>query len=321
MNADVTARIESLLAPGIEDGSFPGAQVYASVRGEVVADVAMGEARLGAPMAADTIVSWQCTTKPVTAVAVCQLWERGRLDLDAPVVQYRPEFGRHGKERVTLRHLLTHTVAFNNDPPISLIAGPDWDRVHDLVCDATVVEGREPGAEFRYSTWACFATLGLVVSAVDGRPFSSYVREEVFEPLGMHDCWIGVDPAMTEKVADRMAFVYDTTGPQPEVPLFLGMYQAKQLDSCSPATGGVGPMRQLGRFWEVLLASQASATGNLLRADTIEAMRRRSVGHCGLGLMVAAGYFGRWCERSVTTACVRRSPSPTPRAAWSWRAW
>src|SRR4051795_12351411 len=108
----ISAAVAGQLRRGIAGGSFPGAQFYASVAGEVVADVAVGEARLGTPMTTDTVVAWQCNTKPVTAVAACQLWERGHVDIDAPVVTYVPEFAKNGKSGVTLRHLLTHTAGF-----------------------------------------------------------------------------------------------------------------------------------------------------------------------------------------------------------------
>jgi CubicO group peptidase (beta-lactamase class C family) len=290
-----TAAIEHLMRRGVADGGFPGAQVYASVGGDVVADVAVGEARLGVPMTARTIVSWQCNTKPVTAVAACQLWERGALDLDAPVVRYMPEFGRHGKEAVTVRHLLTHTAGFAYDPPIATVGRLGWDQVQALVRAATLQDGWVPGAEFRYSAWYGYAALGVLVSRIDGRSFSRYVREEIFEPLGMRDCWVGVDAEHVDSVASSMAFVYDTSGPRPEVPPVGGLFQAKHLDTCSPASGGVGPVRQLGLLWEALRQILRGGRNGILRQGTVQAMVRQGLGHYGLGVMVAPGYFGDWC--------------------------
>ena len=220
MNAEGAAAVAvaHLLREGVADGGFPGAQLYASVGGVVVTDVAVGEARLGVPMTTDTIVSWQCNTKPVTAVAACQLWERGILDIDAPVVRYMPEFGTHGKQEVTVRHLLTHTAGFANDPPIATVGPLGGDRVRALVCEALLQDGWRPGAAFQYSAWYGYAALGVLVSHVDGRPFSRYARDEIFEPLGMDDCWVGVDTDAVDEVSARMAFVYDTSGPRPEVP-------------------------------------------------------------------------------------------------------
>ncbi|MCU1450739.1 MAG: pbpE 2 [Acidimicrobiales bacterium] len=295
MNAGTAAHIEALLRPGMDDGSFLGAQVYASVRGHVVADLAVGEARPGMPMTTDTVVSWQCNTKPVTAVAACQLHERGLLDLDAPVADYVPELGRHGKHAITVRQLLTHSAGFAKDPPLSIVGPMTWERVAEVAADGELLDGWEPGTAFRYSTWYGYATVGVVVSRIDGRTLSTYVREEIFESLGMDDCWVGVDPGAVDSVATRMAFLYDTSGPEPRVPPIGGVFQARYLDTCSPGNGGIGPVRQLGRLWESLLESFVGGDGKLLRAETVRAMTRQGVGPYGLGVLVAPGYFGAWC--------------------------
>src|ERR671930_293297 len=102
------------LEHGRATGWHVGAQLYASVGGEVVADAALGLARSApeVPMRTDTLMLWMSATKPVAAVAVAQLWERGLLDLDDPVAKHLPPFAARGKEPVTIRHLLTHTGGF-----------------------------------------------------------------------------------------------------------------------------------------------------------------------------------------------------------------
>ena len=296
MSAEQTVgAVEELLTRGIADGAYPGAQFFASVRGEVVADIAVGEARLGTAMTPDTIVSWQCNTKPVTATAVCQLWERGLVDLDVPVVTYVPEFGTRGKQDVTMRHLLTHTAGFSFDPPGSTMRPVAWDEVERLVCDAALMDDWTPGDAFRYSAWLGYAALGMVVNRVDGRPFSQYVRDEVFEPLGMRDCWLGVDAPGIDDVASRMASLYDMSGPQPVVFPGGGMYQSRHLAACYPATGGVGPVRELARLWESLRRTVGGGKGGAVQPRTAQAMVRQGVGPYGLGVLVAPGYFGDWC--------------------------
>jgi CubicO group peptidase (beta-lactamase class C family) len=296
MSQEQTASaVEELLARGIADGGYPGAQFYASVKGDVVADIAVGEARLGTPMTTETVVSWQCNTKPVTATAVCRLWERGLVDLDAPVVTYVPEFGARGKQDVTVRHLLSHTAGFSFDPPGVTMRPVSWGEVERLVCDASLMDGWTPGTTFRYSPWLGYAALGVMVSRIDGRPFSQYVRDEVFEPLGMRNCWLGVEPTGIEDVAAQMASLYDTSGEKPVVLAGGGMYQSRHLAACYPATGGVGPVRQLARLWESLRTAVAGSKEGAVQAGTAQAMVRQGVGHYGLGVMVSPGYFGDWC--------------------------
>ena len=97
---------------GRRAGLHRGGQFYVSRQGEVVADLALGEARPGKPMKPDTPILWLSSSKPFAAVAIAQLWERGLLDLDDPIARHVPEFAQRGKERITLRHALTHTGGF-----------------------------------------------------------------------------------------------------------------------------------------------------------------------------------------------------------------
>lgn len=75
-----------------ELGWHTGAQLFVSLRGEVLADIAIGESRPGVPMTPLTLVEWGSATKPVTCGAALLLWQRGLFDLDDPVCQYLPEF-------------------------------------------------------------------------------------------------------------------------------------------------------------------------------------------------------------------------------------
>ena len=94
----------AVLERGIDEGLHPGAQLYVSRRGEPVAELALGEARPGVAMRPDTLVLWLSSTKPVAAVAIGQLWERGLLRLDDPIALHEPEFAQGGKDGITIRH-------------------------------------------------------------------------------------------------------------------------------------------------------------------------------------------------------------------------
>jgi CubicO group peptidase (beta-lactamase class C family) len=294
----VATAIEHLLGQGIRDGSFPGAQLYASVGGQVVADVAIGEARLGTPMTTETLVAWGCNTKAVTAAAAWQLVERGLIDIDSPVATYVPGYDRFGKQDITPRHLLNHTAGFAYDPPFSVLGPLPFERVVELVHDASVMTGWPVGEDFRYSTFYGYASLAVLVSNIDGRPFNRYVRDEIFTPLGMDDCWIGVDADAVDSVSRRTAFLYNTAGPQPELPPFGGLVEGKELGSCSPSTGGIGPIRQLARFWESTRASFIGSSSGLLRPETVRTMVGERRDPYGLGPLTIYGYFGDWCPRA-----------------------
>src|SRR5262249_3820760 len=98
------------LEEGMDEGLHLGAQLHVALRGETVADAALGENRPGEPLTPDHLMLWLSSTKPGAAVAIAQLWERGLLELDDPVARHLPEFAAEGKEGITLRPLLTHTA-------------------------------------------------------------------------------------------------------------------------------------------------------------------------------------------------------------------
>ena len=102
----------ALLEQGRQSVLHPGAQLYVSLRNEVVADFTLGESRPGVAMQPDTLALWLSSGKPLTVIAIAQLVDGGRLTFDAPVSRHLPEFAQGGKESITLRHLLTHTAGF-----------------------------------------------------------------------------------------------------------------------------------------------------------------------------------------------------------------
>src|SRR3954469_22158686 len=99
-------RTLDILRRGIDEGLHLGAQICVLLQGESVLDDAVGQARFGVPMTRDSINWWLSAVKPITAVAIAQLWGRGKLELDDRVAHFVPEFGRGGKETITIRHLL-----------------------------------------------------------------------------------------------------------------------------------------------------------------------------------------------------------------------
>ena len=99
-------RARKAIESGIERGLHVGAQLYVSLDGKPVADLAFGIAHDGVPMTPDTIMLWMSSIKPITVVAVAQMWERGKIALDDVVAKYIPAFAAKGKDRITIRHVL-----------------------------------------------------------------------------------------------------------------------------------------------------------------------------------------------------------------------
>ena len=131
-------------------------------------------------MTEDTIFDAASLTKVVaTTPAIALLLERGKLELDAPVSRYWPEFAAHGKAAITLRHLLTHTSGLRPGLPT---AAPGREVALAQVCGETPTA--PPGTRFRYSD-INFITLGELVQRVSGRPLETFCAVEIFAPLRM----------------------------------------------------------------------------------------------------------------------------------------
>ena len=93
---DSLPRTRALLERGIEERLHLGGQLYVARGGTIAADLAFGEDRPGQALSPEHLMLWLSSSKPVAGVAVAQLWERGRLELDDRVGHHIPEFAQGG---------------------------------------------------------------------------------------------------------------------------------------------------------------------------------------------------------------------------------
>lgn len=255
-----------------------GAQIAVWRRGDLIADLAIGEAHPGVSNTTDRMLVWFSATKATVAVSIGLLWQQGRIDLDAPVATYVPEFGGGGKDRITIRHCLTHTGGFRHGdavPADTSEADTWWDTFIAAVCALDLEPDWVPGRKAGYHAGGSMMILGECVRRIDGRRYERFVRDEVFEPLGMHDCWVGmpIETANAYVASGRVGTMYDTTDQRPR-PLHL-LDDAKALTFCSPAGTGRGPMNQLVRLYAMLVNGGALDGVRLLDRTTVEALTAR----------------------------------------------
>lgn len=298
---------------GIATRLHLGAQLYVSRDGKTVGDLAFGEARDGVAMRSDTLMLWMSSVKPITAVAIGQMWERGKLGLDDPVARHIPEFAARGKERVTIRHLLTHTGGFPS--AVAQWSSAPWEKIIAELCDALLAPGWVPGERMGYHVASGWYALAEIVRRIDGRPYSSYVREEIFEPLGMRDSWLGMPPERHREYAakQQIAPMHFATGVMKPIPHSYALWgdSAEALAICRPGGSARGPIRDLGRFYDAMLTGGEG----IIRPQTIEAisarhivgMRDHTFGYPldrGLGVVIdskqycnASSWFGTRCSR------------------------
>lgn len=174
----------------------PGAVVLVARRGVIAAWKAYGDAAVynnadydemlhPVPMTKNTIFDLASVSKLFTATAVMQLWDEGKLELDAPVAKYLPKFAANGKQNVTVRELLTHTSGLAPDPPIPLyeIPGSRADRIDNVLRQPLAYT---PGTQYVYSDMN-FITLGALVEKLSGEREDAFVRQHITEPMHMTD--------------------------------------------------------------------------------------------------------------------------------------
>jgi len=291
------------LERGLAEGLQLGGQIFVSRGGVAVADAAFGEARPGEPMTRRHRMLWLSSTKPLAAVAIASLWEAGRLGLDDPVARHIPEFAAGGKEGVTVRHLLTHTSG------IRMVdtgwPGADWDAILARICARRLEPGWIPGAKAGYHLASSWFVLGELVRRLDGRPFERWVREELLEPLGASGCWVGVPASRLAAERPRIAPMYEATADAAGARQLteLPWLDERNLTVCSPGASGLGPLRELARFYEMLLAGGTCAGRRFLTPQTVAAITaRHRVGlldhtfktrlDWGLGVIVNSAHYG-----------------------------
>ncbi len=136
------------------------------------------------PMTEDTIFDAASLTKVLaTTPSIMLLIEEGKIDLDAPLIRYLPEFNSNGKDAITIRHLLTHTSGLR--PGLS--RGTSWEGYQQGIEAASAeTPTSPPGTIFRYSD-INFITLGEVVRRVGGAPLNEFAAEHFYRPLKMVD--------------------------------------------------------------------------------------------------------------------------------------
>ena len=209
-------------------------------------------------------------SKLVTATCAMQLYEQGRIDLDADVNDYLDAFQLPDTfpEPVTPAHLLTHTGGFDDRfvgmaAPTRATRGP----LGDYLARRMPPRVMPPGRTASYSNHG-MALAGHIVEAVSGVPFEHYAREHVFKPLGMHSSAFVLEP----RLAGRLATGYDTRG-GPLRPEPYGFPQTV------PASTLMVTGTDMARFLIAHLRFGEYGGARILEAATAEAMQQQQFTH------------------------------------------
>lgn len=247
-------RAAAAVRAGIDAGLHRGGQVYISLKGEPIADAGIGESRPGVAMTSETLSLWLSAGKPLGAIGIALLMERGLIELDAPVAATIPEFAAGGKAGVTVRHLLTHSGGFRT--VVGLRDKMEWDAAIALICKTRLEPGWVPGETAGYHAKSSWWILGELIRRLDGRPYGVYLREAVCGGLGMRDVWNGMGGEAYRGCGERIGWMFNTDPMRPGAGEWRGdgTESEEYAGRCIPGANTRGPIRELGRFYEMLLA-------------------------------------------------------------------
>jgi uncharacterized protein YbbC (DUF1343 family)/CubicO group peptidase (beta-lactamase class C family) len=253
--------IPAIVEEAIRSGQTPGAVVLVGHQGQVVLRQAFGYRRLAPlqPMTLDAVFDIASLTKAVaTTPAILQLVEQGRLQLDAPANRYWPRFRGHGKERITVRQLLTHYSGLRP----GLLPKPAWSGYDAALKQiASDTPPHPPDSRFIYSDLN-FIILGEVIRRVSGLALEDYSRRHIFEPLGMTDAGFKPPRSLHQRLAPTMegsqGVVHDPN--------------TRRMGGVSGAAGLFATADDLARFAQAVLDEGRHSGGKILNPDTVKAM-------------------------------------------------
>lgn len=289
-SVDAIGRWIAAELPGlVERHEVPGAAVAVAQAGAVV-DAAAGvlSTATGVEATPDSVFQIGSITKVWTATLVLQLVDEGRVELDAPVRRYLPEFrlaDDSAAAAITPRQLLSHTAGFEGD--IFTDTGTGADCLEKFLPElAGVAQLFEPGERFSYNN-AGFCVLGRLVEVLRERPFDDCLREYLFSPLGLRHAATGPYEAIMFRAA--VGHVRPEPGARPEpAPVWA-------LARSNAPAGSMLAMRprDLLAFARMHVeAGRAAGGASVLDPATAALMQRRLVELPKLGLMGDAWGLG-----------------------------
>ena len=197
--------VREVFSEAFADGREVGASVCITLDGETVVDLWGGhlDKEMNRPWERDTLVNVYSTTKGMTALAAHRLIEEGRLDPDAPVAKYWPEFSAAGKADLPVRYLLSHQAGLVAvAEPLPSDAMMNWETMTSAL--AAQEPWWKPGEKHGYHALTFGWLVGELIRRISGQSVGTYVREEIAEPLGV-EFYIGCPEELDQRISDLHA--------------------------------------------------------------------------------------------------------------------
>ncbi|HTT36481.1 MAG TPA: serine hydrolase domain-containing protein [Burkholderiales bacterium] len=284
---------DAMLRGAVDAGGVPGVVALAIDRTGVIYEGGFGQRNntQSTRMTPDSVVWIASMTKAITATAAMQLVEQGKVDLDSPVTRWVPDLARTRvldgwdadgqprlrapKRALTLRHLLTHTGGWGYDLWSADLVR--YEKLYDIPgigsCKNIALTTpllSDPGERWNYGIGIDWA--GKVVEAVSDQTLGSYMKENIFDPLGMDNTAFKITPEMRSRLAKIHAHAADGS----YAPIEFELPQEPEFEM-----GGGGLYSTAGdyaKFMRVFL-NRGKGNGNqVLKAETVDLMSHNAMG-------------------------------------------
>lgn len=264
-------RLYEVIEGHVAEGRYPGAQIAISRHGRLAAFRTFGRARIGpaAPAREDTLWLLFSQTKMVTAAALWQLVDQGALSFADRVSDHIPEFARNGKGEITIHQLLSHQGGFPN-AQLGPEVWADHGKLREGVCNLTLEW--TPGSQVVYHGASAHWTAAALIEAVTGRDYRDVIRQDLLDPLGIGDVFVGVPAEAQARCAD-MHHVRDGTMTPSE------NNNAPEFRAAGvPGGGGYATAAGMAAFYQMLLAGGALNGVRVLSPRVIQYATRNHSG-------------------------------------------
>ncbi|WP_179377492.1 serine hydrolase [Rhodococcus sp. ACS1] len=270
----VERKLQFALEKAVERGER-GVQIAAYLKGEPILSGAIGTMDdAGTPVTGTSLFPIFSVTKGLAAMAVHIQAERGLLDYDEPVATYWPEFGSNSKGEITVQEVLVHQAGVPQMPPGTTperLADWDW-----CVAGLAALEPLFPRGQSAYASISYGWLLGEVVRRTDSvdRTFADFIEQEIFEPLGIEDYYLGMQGNNHQRVAQ----LYTAGGLRPQPSEYRSLAMPESItpgpiwnnpvfyDAVVPGAGGIANADSVAKFFG-LLANGGELNGTRLLSE------------------------------------------------------
>lgn len=273
------------------------------------------------PMRPDTLFRIASMTKPITAIGIMMLADEGKLSVNDPVEAHLPEFrgqmlvaARSGdtitlkkpSRPMTLRDLLTHTSGLPGLPPTGL--ADLYARRHKTLAEAVMAYSQrpldfEPGSKWSYCNVG-IDTLGRVIEVVSGRPYEGFLKERLFDPLGMIDTTFYPTPEQLERTASTYRYHADDEALRPVNATLIGPPAGAKYPI--PAGGLYSTAPDLARLYRMMLGRGTADGRRYLSESTVDAMTQVQTGDLKTGFTDGMGFGLGWGVVRVPSGVTER---------------